>query len=82
MLLCGIATDRALQLLWTRKGVYAGMPYAKGLYVGAVLMNALSGAMNFWSIVAWGGDQDRTFEHISAYKVPDIVSSCSGGLTA
>ena len=79
LLICGIATDRAIALLHRSK--QAGNAYARPLLIAAVVCNAL-GAINVYaSVITWMITQDRTEKALSGVKIPDVLYPLFSGLT-
>ena len=79
LLICGIATDRAIALL--RRSKQAGNAYARPLLIAAVFCNAL-GAINVYaSVISWMITQDRTEKALSGVKIPDVLYPLFSGLT-
>ena len=79
LLICGIATDRAIALL--RRSKQAGNAYARPLLIAAVTCNALGAVNVYASVISWMITQDRTEKALSGVKIPDVLYPLFSGLT-
>jgi hypothetical protein len=85
LVLCGIATDRAREVLLRKKTSmrYIGaIPLARPMLACAMLFNALVGVMCYYDIMAWMTEQDRSHDSISSFKWPDILTPVFAALVA